>query len=167
MKFLTRKLCRFLCFQLASLQLSIVLLFPLSITFFIFMQFLILLYLPVFDSVLLRICPCSRILELTFRNRNTIDQVVLNNMSAKAFVSGHFNVHHKDWLDLFWQSGGTDRPDELCYNFLAISNDLTEMAKFLLRSLTVTLTVLYFWIYLFLMMAAFVLQWLSLLWEKF
>ena len=144
MKFLTRKLCRFLCFQLASLQLSIVLLFPLSITFFIFMQFLILLYLPVFDSILLRICTCSRILELTFRNRNTIDQVVLNNLSAKAFVSGHFNVHHKDWLDLFWQSGRTDRPDELCYNFLAISNDLTEMVKFLLRSLTVTLTVLYF-----------------------
>ena len=35
-------------------------------------------------------------------------------------------VHHKDWLTY---SGGTDRSDELCYNF-SISNDLTRTANF-------------------------------------
>ena len=37
-----------------------------------------------------------------------------------------FNVHDKDWLTY---SDGTDRPDELCYNF-SISNDLTQMVNF-------------------------------------
>ena len=32
------------------------------------------------------------------------------------FVFGGFNVHRKDWLTY---SGGTDRPGELCYNFLS------------------------------------------------
>ena len=41
-------------------------------------------------------------------------------------VLGDFNVPHKDWLTY---SGGTDRPDELCYNF-CISNDLTQMVNF-------------------------------------
>ena len=42
------------------------------------------------------------------------------------FVSGDFNVHHKDWLTYF---GGTDRPGGLCYNF-SISNDLTQIVNF-------------------------------------
>ena len=42
------------------------------------------------------------------------------------FVFGEYNVHHKDWLIY---SGGTDRPDELCYNF-SISNDLTQIVNF-------------------------------------
>ena len=42
------------------------------------------------------------------------------------FVFGDFNVHHKDWLTC---SGGTDRPDELCYNS-SISNDLTQIVDF-------------------------------------
>ena len=37
-----------------------------------------------------------------------------------------FNVHHKDWLT---NSGGTDCPGELCYNF-SISNDPTQMVNF-------------------------------------
>ena len=37
-----------------------------------------------------------------------------------------FNDHHKD---RFTDSGGTDRPGELCYNF-SVSNDLTQMANF-------------------------------------
>ena len=41
-------------------------------------------------------------------------------------VLGDFNVPHKDWLTY---SGGTDRPDELCYNF-CISNDLTHVVNF-------------------------------------
>ena len=42
------------------------------------------------------------------------------------FVFEDFNVHHKDWLT---NSGGTDRPGELSYNF-SISNDLTQMVNF-------------------------------------
>ena len=37
-----------------------------------------------------------------------------------------FNVHHKDWLTF---SGGTDRPNELCYKF-SISNDLIQVVNF-------------------------------------
>ena len=48
------------------------------------------------------------------------------NSSANVFVFGDFNVHHKDWLTYF---GGTDRSDELCYNF-SISNDLTQIVNF-------------------------------------
>ena len=57
-----------------------------------------------------------------------MDKVLI--MSANVFVFGDFNVHHKDWLT---DSGGTDRPGELCYNF-SISNDLTQIVKFLTRS---------------------------------
>ena len=74
---------------------------------------------------------------------------------------GDFNVHHKDWLTY---SGGNDRPGDFCYNF-SISNDLTQRVSFVLGSLTVTLTVLLFCIYLFLLMLVFVLQWFSLHWE--
>ena len=78
------------------------------------------------------------------------------------FVFGGFNIHHKDWLTY---SGETDRPGELSYNF-SISNDLTQMTlTFLLGSLTVILTVLLFRVYFFLLMLAFLLQWLSLHWE--
>ena len=42
------------------------------------------------------------------------------------FVFGDLNVHHKDWVI---NSGGTDRPGELCYNF-SISNDLTQIVNF-------------------------------------
>ena len=45
---------------------------------------------------------------------------------ANVFVFEDFNVHHKDWLT---NSGGTDRPGELSYNF-SISNDLTQMVNF-------------------------------------
>ena len=42
------------------------------------------------------------------------------------FLYGDFNIHHKDRLTY---SGGTDRPDELCYNF-SISYDFTQMVNF-------------------------------------
>ena len=45
-------------------------------------------------------------------------------------VFGDINVHHKDWLTY---SGGTDRPDELCYNF-SITNYLTYIINFQLDS---------------------------------
>ena len=57
---------------------------------------------------------------------SNIDEVLSINPSANVFVFGDFNVHHKDWLTY---SSGTDRPDELCYNF-SISNDLTQMVNF-------------------------------------
>ena len=55
-----------------------------------------------------------------------IDDVLLINPSANVFFFGDFNVHHKDWLTY---SCGTDRSNELCYNF-SISNDLTQMVNF-------------------------------------
>ena len=57
---------------------------------------------------------------------SNIDKVLLIDPSANIFVFGYFNVHRKDWLTY---SGGTDRPDELCYNF-SISNNLTQMVNF-------------------------------------
>ena len=57
---------------------------------------------------------------------SNIDEVLSINPSAKVFVFGDFNVHHKDWLIY---SGGTDRPGELCYNF-SISNVLTQIVNF-------------------------------------
>ena len=79
------------------------------------------------------------------------------------FIFGDFNVHHKEWLTY---SDGTDRRGELCCNF-SFSNNLTQMVKFLIRipnrdnSHGLTL----FWISFFLLMLAFVLQWLFPHWE--
>ena len=56
-----------------------------------------------------------------------VDEVVLINPSANIFVIGDFIIHHKDWLIC---SGGTDRPNELCYNF-SVLNDLTHLVNFL------------------------------------
>ena len=90
-----------------------------------------------------------------------IEDVLSINPSANVFVFEDINVHHKDWLSYF---DGTDRPGELCYNF-SISNDFTEMVNFVTWIPTVNCPVLLFWIYLFLLMLVFVLQWLSLHWE--
>ena len=76
------------------------------------------------------------------------------------FVFGDFNVHHKDWLTY---SGGTDRSDELCYNF-SILNDLTQMVKFLTRIPDCDSHSPAF-LDLFLLTLEFVLQRLSLPWE--
>ena len=46
--------------------------------------------------------------------------------STYLLIFGDFNVHHKDWRTY---SGGTDRPNELCYNF-SISNNLTQIVNF-------------------------------------
>ena len=58
---------------------------------------------------------------------SNIDEVLSINPSAYVFVSGDFNVHHKDWLTY---SCGIDRRGELCYNF-SVSNDLTQIVNFL------------------------------------
>ena len=49
-------------------------------------------------------------------------------------------------------------------NIFSISNDLTQMTNFPTRNI-VFLTVLLFWIYLFLLTLVFVIQWLSISWE--
>ena len=72
-----------------------------------------------------------------------------------------FNVYHKEWLTY---SGGTDRPDEPCYNF-SVSNDRTEMVNFPTRIpgcdwLSDALSDC-----LFLQTLIYVLQWLFLPWE--
>ena len=45
------------------------------------------------------------------------------NSFADVFVIGVFDIHHQDWLAY---SDGTDRSDELCYNF-SISNDPAQI----------------------------------------
>ena len=122
----------YLCFCLALLR---------SVSYFFF------LYRSPFSSLSTVFDPISS---------NIVEDLLIN-PSANMFVFGDFNIHHKDWLTY---SGGTDRAGELCYHF-SISNNLTQLT-FLLGSLTVTLTVLLFWIYLFLLTLVFVLQWLSL-----
>ena len=92
---------------------------------------------------------------------SNIDEVLSINSSANVFVFGDFNVHHKDW---FTYSGGTDRPDEVCYNF-SISNDVTQRLTFQLGSQNVILTDMLFWISFLLLTLVFVLQRLSLHWE--
>ena len=87
---------------------------------------------------------------------SNIDEILLINPFANIFVFGDFNVHHKDRLTY---SGGTDR---LVNSVMIFQMTLIRWLTFLLGYLTVTLTVLLFWIYLFLLRLVFVLQWLSL-----
>ena len=54
--------------------------------------------------------PFSSLCTVFDSTSSTIDEVLLINPSANAFVFGDFNVHHKDWLTY---SGGTDRSGEL------------------------------------------------------
>ena len=87
-------------FSIGFTSLSVLLLFSLSITFFVFVH--------VFDSI------SSNIDEvLSINPSRSTDEVLLIN----------FNVHHKDWLTY---SGGTDR----LVNSVIISNDLTQLVNF-------------------------------------
>ena len=91
----------YLCFRLALLH---------SVSYFFFL----------YQS------PSSSLCTVFDSISSNIDEVLLINPSANAFVFGDFNVHHKDWLPY---SGGTDRPAELCYNF-SFSNNLTQIVNF-------------------------------------
>ena len=53
-------------------------------------------------------------------------EVLSINPYANVFVTGDFNVHHKDWLTY---SGGTDRSGELYYNFCNPNNH-TQIVTF-------------------------------------
>ena len=105
--------------------------------------------------------PSSSLCMFFYSVSSNIDKVLSINPPANVFVFGYFIVHHKDWLTY---SGGSDRTGEPCYNF-SISNDLTQMVNFPTQIPDLTLTVLLFWIYSFLLMLVFVLQWLSVHWE--
>ena len=91
----------YLCFQLAFLH---------SVSYFFFL----------YQS------PSSALCTVFYSISSNIHEVLSINPSAKLFVFGDFNVHHKDWLTY---SSGNDQPGELCYNF-SISNDLTQMVDF-------------------------------------
>ena len=71
--------------------------------------------------------PSSSLCSVFYSISCNRDEVLSINLSANLFVSGDFNIHHKDWLTY---SGGTDRPGELCNNFSHISNDLNQMVNF-------------------------------------
>ena len=94
-------------------------------------------------------------------NIANIDEVLSINSSTNLSVFVDFNICHKDWLTY---SGGTDRPGELCYIF-SISNDLTQIVNFNTWIPDCDSHSHALWIYSFLLMLVFVLQWLFLHWE--
>ena len=98
--------------------------------------------------------PLSTVFDSILSN---IDEVPSINPPANVFVFGDFNVHQKDWITY---SHGTDRLGELYYAVINFLSQLTLLSwlTFLLGSLTVVLTVLLFWMYLFLLMLVFVLR---------
>ena len=68
-------------------------------------------------------------------------------LHSTVVLSLPFKVHHIDWLTY---SRGIDRSGERCYKFYVnnfLSNNLLRWLTFLFGSLTVTLTVLLFWIF--------------------
>ena len=69
--------------------------------------------------------PSSSLFTVFDSISSNINEVPLINPSF-VFVFGDFDIHRKDWLTY---SGGTDGPDELCYNF-SFWNDLTQMVDF-------------------------------------
>ena len=68
---------------------------------------------------------------------SNIDEVLSINLPANVFIFGDFNIHHRNWLTY---SGGTDRLPQM---------HLLRWLNLLLRSLTMTLTVMLFWISFF------------------
>ena len=96
----------YLCFELALLH---------SVSYFFFLYWSPSSSSTVFDSI-----------------SSNIDEVLSINPSPNVFVFEDFIVHHKDRLIY---SGGTDRFVELCYNFVIISNGLTQMVNFPTRIL--------------------------------
>ena len=99
--------------------------------------------------------PSSSLCTVFDSDSCNIDEVLSINPSANVFV---FDIHCEDWLTYLVKLINLG-------NYLLSQTTLLRWLTFLLRSLTVTLTVLLFWIYLFLLTLAFVLQWFSFHWE--
>lgn len=76
-----------------------------------------------------------------------IDEFLSMNPCSSVSVFGDFDIHHKDWLTSF---GGTDRPG--CWTLMIMSTKtiLLRISTFLIRSLTLILTVLLSCIYFYL-----------------
>ena len=87
---------------------------------------------------------------------SNIDEVLLINPSANVFVFGDCNG-----LPILVEL--IDLVNSVIFFVSQVT--LLKWLTFLLRSQTVILIALLFWIYLFLLMLVFVLQWLSLHWE--
>ena len=137
MGLISRKICGFLLmFWTGFTPFSILLLFPLLIIFVLYWS-----SSSSYNAI-----------------SSNIDELLSINPSA-VFLFGDFNIHHKNWPSYY---GGD------LVNF--VITFLSQMAllrwlTFLLRSLTVTLTVLLLWISFFLLMLVFVLKWLFHHWE--
>ena len=103
---------------------------PLSITF---------AFVHVFDSISSNMDESSK-----------MDEILSINPSANVFVFGDFNVHHEDWLLM--------ELIDLVNSVIIFLSQTTSLRwfNFLLGSQAVILTVLLFWIYLFLLRLVFV-----------
>ena len=104
-----------------------------------FTLLIVLLFFPLFPLFLLSSSLCMVFNVIS----SNIDGFFSINPSANVFVFGDFNVYHRFWLA---HCGETDRPVEC------------RWLTFLLKPLTVTLTVLCCWIYFFVLMLVFVIQ---------
>ena len=113
----------YLCFQLALLH---------SVFSFFFLY---------------RQSPSSSLYMVFYSISSNIDEVLLINPSATVFVFGDFNVHHMDWLT--YSGELTDLGNSVIIFLFQMT--LLRWLNFLLRSLTVILTVLLFLIYYFLL----------------
>ena len=112
MGLISRKICRFLCFQVALLH---------SVPSFFF----------------LNQSPFSSLYTVFNSISSNIDEVLSINPSANVFAFGDAIVYHnKDWLTY---SVGTDGPGELCYIFLSQMTSLRWLT-FLLGSQTDSLS---------------------------
>ena len=81
------------------------------------------------------------------------EEILSINPCSNVFVFGDFNIHHKDSLTY---DGETNRIGELCHNFIQTINFPTRIPDCDSHSpLTVTLTVLLFLNYLFLLALVF------------
>ena len=139
----------YLCFRLALLH---------SVTYFFFL----------YRSLSLSLCTVFCSLS------SNIDQVLSINASATAFVFGKFNVHNKDYLTYSgdWQTWWTVTiltGHNIGHNYKRSLSQMTipRWLTFLpilpiLGFLTVTLIILLFSIYFFLLTLEFVLKCLSL-----
>ena len=137
MGIITRKLCRFwLMFSTGFTSLSALLLFPLSITFFVFVHGLLFYFMEQIRF--------SRLTHLLmFLSLETLMSIIKIDLPILV-----------ELIDL-----------TNCVTIFLSQMTLLRWLTFLLGFQTVILIVLLFWIYLFLLMLVFVLQWLSLHWE--
>ena len=92
----------------------------------------------------------------------------INGLKTVACYKKESNPNPKDMQQSWISLNSKETLDSQMVNLIIIFLSqmiLLRLLNFLLGSLTVTLTVLLFWIYFFLLMLVFVLQWLSLHWE--